>query len=231
MNEVLRQEYKYLISQHEFIKYRHTFSTLLKNDIHNSTDGYMVRSLYFDTQNDKDFWEKEDGLETRKKIRLRIYNCDSGFAVLEMKQKQGTEQKKRSLQILKDDAIKMTHGNYTPLLGYKNPFAAECFALMSMEGYRPKAIVQYNRFAFIANENKIRITFDNRIEATESSFDIFSEKLNLYPVLSPFCVVLEVKYNGFLLSYIRDTINICNRSSLSVSKYALGRIVSLNYIF
>lgn len=48
-----------------------------------------------------------------------------------------------------------------------------------------------------------------------------------YPVLDPFYVVLEVKYNGFLLSYIKSLINGVDRSELSVSKYCLARGVSL----
>ena len=43
------------------------------------------------------------------------------------------------------------------------------------------------------------------------------------PVLDPSCVVLEVKFNGFLLDYIRRLITPVNRSELSVSKYVLAR--------
>ena len=47
--------------------------------------------------------------------------------------------------------------------------------------YRPKTIVEYNRKAFIAKENKIRITFDSRIVSVESCFDLFSPRLNMNP--------------------------------------------------
>ena len=94
---------------------------------------------------------------------------------------------------------------------------------MHYKCYRPKTIVQYNRKAYIAKENKIRITFDNNIVATETNFDLFSENLAMYPVLDKFNVVLEVKFNGFLLDYIRQFINSINKSELSVSKYALAR--------
>ena len=77
--------------------------------------------------------------------------------------------------------------------------------------------------AFIAKENKIRITFDNQIVATESSFDLFDPNLNMNPVLDPYDVVLEVKFNGFLLGYITELINCPDKSELSVSKYVLAR--------
>ena len=82
--------------------------------------------------------------------------------------------------------------------------------------------MEYDRKAIIAKENKIRITIDSRIVSTESCFDLFSPQLNMSPVLDPYCVVLEVKYNGFLLGYLRD-INTVDRSELSVSKYVLAR--------
>ena len=43
------------------------------------------------------------------------------------------------------------------------------------------------------------------------------------PVLDSSAVVLEVKYNGFLLDYIRQMLNTVDKSELSVSKYTLAR--------
>ena len=43
------------------------------------------------------------------------------------------------------------------------------------------------------------------------------------PVLDPYDVILEVKYNGFLLDYIRRMIDSVSRSEISVSKYVLAR--------
>ena len=143
--------------------------------------------------------------------------------MLEMKQKQGASQLKRSLRVTREDAQTLTRGDYAPLLRYPESFAAECYALMHSRCYRPKTIVEYDRKAFIAKENKIRITFDSRIVSVESCFDLFSPRLNMNPVLDPYCVVLEVKYNGFLLDYLRELINSVDRSELSVSKYVLAR--------
>ena len=80
-------------------------------------------------------------------------------------------------------------------------------------------------------ENKIRITFDHNIVATESNFNIFDPNLNQNFMMNTFFVILEVKYNGFLLSYIKDLLNDCNKSELSVSKYCLGRTISKHYLF
>lgn len=223
MNEVLRQEKKFLINLEEFVKGSAYLAHFLMQDPHNGEEGYKVRSLYFDSLEDRDLIEKLEGVEVRRKIRLRCYGPESEYALLEMKQKQGEQQLKRSLRMSRKDAQELIAGNYSVLLSYKEPFAVECYGVMQMHLYRPKCIVEYNRKAFIAKENKIRITFDHNIVATESDYNLFSDTLNMHPVWDRFNVVLEVKYNGFLLSYIRDLINGLDHSELSVSKYCLAR--------
>ncbi len=223
MDTVMREEKKFLINIEEFRRKSHFLQELMISDAHNGINGYTIRSLYFDTPYDDDFFEKLDGIETRQKIRLRCYDPNADFAKLEMKQKQGQYQVKRSLSMKKADAQELIRGNYSVLLNYPEDFAKECYGFMHYKCYRPKTVVEYNRMAFIAKENKIRVTFDNNITASESCYDIFSDKLILNPVMDKFNVVMEVKFNGFLLGYIREFINSINKSELSVSKYALGR--------
>ena len=201
----------------------HRVGQVMQCDPHNGTNGYMVRSLYFDTPFDDDFHEKQAGVELRRKVRLRCYDPSADYAMLELKQKQGAQQMKRSLRVTKNDAQRLIAGDDSVLLTYTDPFAAEVYALMQYRCYRPKTIVEYNRKAFIGKENKIRITFDNKIVSTESSIDLFSSRLNMNPVLDPYDVVLEVKFNGFLLGYMKDLINCTDKSELSVSKYVLAR--------
>jgi len=223
MNKVLREEKKFLISIAEFRRKSHLLEQVLLQDEHNGLHGYRIRTLYFDTPYDRDVFEKQAGTELRRKVRLRIYNTEQTFAMLEMKQKQGAQQLKRSLKISREDALRIIKRDFSPLLTYPEPFAAEIYAFMQIHAYRPVTIVEYRRKAFIAKENKIRITFDNQIVATESSFDLFNPNLNMNPVLDPYDVVMEVKFNGFLLGYIRELINSINKSELSVSKYILAR--------
>lgn len=223
MNKVLREEKKFLISIADFVSLSHKLDQVMLGDSHNGVHGYMIRSLYFDTPFDDDYYEKQAGVELRRKVRLRCYDPHSDFAMLELKQKQGAQQLKRSLKMSKEDAQKLIQGEHSVLLHYDEPFATEMYGLMQSRCYLPKTIVEYNRKAYIAKENKIRITFDNQIVSTESSVNLFDEKLNMNPVLDPYDVVLEVKFNGFLLGYIKELINCTDKSELSVSKYVLAR--------
>lgn len=226
MRDVLRNEKKFMINMADFMGKSHELQQLLHEDPHNGTHGYIIRSLYFDTEYDGDFFDKEYGMEIRKKLRLRIYDPNSESAVLEMKQKQGDQQRKRSLRMRREDAQRLIACDYTPLLNYSEPFAAECYALMNSRCYRPRTVIQYRRKAFIAKENSIRVTFDHQIDATASNFDMFDPKLIMNPVMGKSLVVLEVKYNGFLLDYIKEMLGSLGKSELSVSKYCMARQIS-----
>ena len=111
LNKVLREEKKFLIGIHEFISKSHQLEKVLMQDSHNGTHGYRIRSLYFDTPYDTDFFEKQAGTELRRKVRLRIYDPRADYAMLEMKQKQGERQLKRSLRVSKEDAERIIQGN------------------------------------------------------------------------------------------------------------------------
>lgn len=225
MLNILRQEEKYPLNLQEAIQFRHLFSQLLMPDPYSQNGSYMVRSLYFDTVDDRDFFDKLTEQNLRHKIRLRIYSPEDGTAKLEMKQKSGIYQRKRSLTVSREDALALIDGQYAVLLNYPEGFAAELYCLMNSECYRPKSIVEYQRQAFMARENNIRLTFDSGISATESSFDLFSPNLPLYPVYDLDKVTFEVKYDGFMLSYIKEIISSVDRRSLSSSKYCLSRSV------
>lgn len=231
MRKVLREEKKYLITLENYISANHFLSQVLHPDDHNGIDGYIIRSLYFDTLENDDFYHKIDGLEIRRKIRLRIYSPDDDFAYLELKQKQGNYQEKRSLKITKEDALRLIQQDYQVLLKQEEPFAEEMYAIMSKQHYMPKSINQYRRKAYIVNENSTRITFDSDIRATETSFDLYDKNLLLNPVFDQNHVVFEVKYNGFLLSYVKDIINSIDRIQTPVSKYCIGRTNTIKYIY
>ena len=74
-----------------------------------------------------------------------------------------------------------------------------------------------------ANVKNIRITLDSNVRANEGNFNLFSENLLTYPVMHRDDVILEVKYNNFLLSYIKDMLRCIDRNEMSASKYCMAR--------
>ena len=226
MISVCRREEKYPLDVTYAYEYRSVFSAMLMTDSFSQRGSYMVRSLYFDTSEDRDYFQKINEQNVRRKIRLRIYSPTDQRAKLEMKQKENIFQRKRSLTISKAEALELIGGNYSVLLRYSEDFAAELYTLMAGELYRPKSIVEYQRYAFMARENNIRLTFDGDIRATETDFNLFSEKLPLTPVFPPDKVIFDVKYDKFILEYISNLISRVDARSISSSKYCLSRSVT-----
>lgn len=222
---VARKEIKYLLDPLIAHSMQQKLGAILPIDRQDSQGGYLVRSLYFDTIYDKDYYDKIDGLEMRRKIRLRIYDPEDKTAKLEVKEKQGSDQWKRSAVILKEDARLLIAGDYKALRQKSlPPFLQNVLLKMEAEAYLPKTIVEFRRLAFVGRINNTRITFDSQLKATETTFDLFSPSLSLYPILYP--IILEVKFNHFLLSYIKQLLNLADQTPVATSKYALGRQIS-----
>lgn len=226
MIEVYRRELKYLVSATEVMRLKKGLAAVLKADPHNGMDGYMVRSLYFDSLFDSDFEDKVDGYDMRQKIRLRIYDVHSGKAKLELKEKAGNAQRKRSLLLEREEAEKMIQGNYSFLMSRSEPIAQKLYAFMTMRCYRPKCIVEYDRVAYCTETNDIRVTFDRNLRATELNYNIFEEGLMLYPVSSAAETTMEVKYNSFLFTYVKNILNDSEKMQISNSKYCRARYIS-----
>lgn len=221
--DVLRTEQKYRLTIKEAARLLGVLSGVLHPDEYSKMGAYCVRSLYFDTPNDRDFYEKLDGYECRRKIRLRIYDPNAENAKLELKEKQGSLQRKRSLILSREAAVQLCEGNYRPLLDNGSEFAMELYGRMEQYHYQPKCLVEYRRKAFAVPENDIRITFDYDLRVSECSLNLFQEKPALYPVAAPGTVTMEVKFNRFLLSYVKTLLSLSARTQTSASKYALAR--------
>ena len=72
---VKRQELKYYVNAIEADRMRGLFSKMLFSDKNTKDNhGYLVSSLYFESYDDRNLDEKLDGILSRRKYRIRIYN-------------------------------------------------------------------------------------------------------------------------------------------------------------
>lgn len=218
--KTFRHEYKFVIPYEEMLGLRMKLNKLL--DIDQSYNGYMIRSLYFDSVNDDDYYDKLNGEMERKKIRLRIYDPNGSLIKLELKAKYDYHQLKESLIINKEDAMELIKGNYYVLLNYKDDVAKRIY-LMLMEGYyKPKVIIEYKRIAY-KGKSTTRITFDFEIKSTNDVTKFFDEEINYIDTIDRKDVVLEVKFDRLLEPYISVILDKYISRSQSVSKYIMGR--------
>lgn len=217
--KTFRHEFKYAMSYDEMLKLRSELDKVLELD---RGHPYMLRSLYFDTYDDEDYYEKQNGALNRKKVRIRIYDSKDDWAKIEIKAKYDIHQLKESLVISKDDAINIIDGNYDVLSKYDDELAQKIYRLLMDSGYRPKVIIEYLRAAYVTKLNN-RITFDFDIKRSEDFDKFYTEDINYLTVSDPKEVVLEVKFDRFLEPHISKILSKYINRNQSVSKYVLGR--------
>jgi hypothetical protein len=225
MLDVKRVEKKYLTDPVGMVDISGRLKHLLQDDPHNGDSGYMIRSLYFDSVTDMDYYAKTDGIDVRKKIRLRLYDTSDEIIKLEVKEKAGGMQRKRSLNISRNDAEEIMQGNYESILKYGNDFSKALYLLMTKELYRPKCIVEYDRYAYVHSENNIRVTFDSNLRGSSICDRFFDKETVFTPITGNSEITLEVKYDGFLYSGIKSAIGDHLTLEISNSKYCRAREV------
>ena len=168
-----RHEVKHYISVADYYALRARLGTVLKCDSHAGTDGtYLVRSLYFDTCEDRALYEKLDGVRDRDKYRLRYYDYNTEFIQLEKKSKHSDLCVKRSERITKEEVIRILDGNLGWMKDEERPLLKELYGKMQKEHLMPKTIVDYTRDPFVFSAGNVRVTLDHHIRAGMGWFDM-----------------------------------------------------------
>lgn len=216
--KTFRHEYKYVIPYGDMLELRNKLDEVLTLD---RGGAYVVRSIYFDSPDDKDYYDKQGGEMIRKKLRLRIYDINSDTAKLEIKGKYDYHQLKESLVISKEVAKRIINGEYSDLLTMDNELAKKMYVLLE-SGYRPKVIIEYDRAAYITTTTT-RITFDYNIKRSHDFEKFYTNDINYLELTNPNDVVLEVKFDRFLEPYISKILEKYTNRYQSVSKYVMGR--------
>lgn len=229
MLSVLRSEMKYWISYSDSLFLQNELDRILMPDSYSQDGFYRVRSLYFDTVNQKDYIEKLEGVEQRKKIRMRIYDESTDTVKLECKQKSGALQHKESLLISRGDAVRYMEGDYGSLLDYPEELAWRLYCDMALGCYRPAVIVEYERCAYMYGEYNTRVTIDRHVRSSELSLDLFDQDPSWVHTIED-AVILEVKFNERLIEPIKKILAKYHLTNVSVSKYGSGRPVLERYL-
>lgn len=218
---VNRNELKFFLSKVDYAFLRRVFRGSMRPDFYSQKGSYYIRSLYFDTIENRAFTEKMDGLANRKKYRLRIYDLDSDKVKFEIKNKLKNKTYKETGVITRSDAQKVIQGNVDILLNYNNPVLNKIYLEFKKAKFVPAVLVDYQREAFICNFNNIRITFDSKLSSS-SRKDLFKKTHNLN--VFDDVIILEVKYNNFLPQWIKLLLSSINSPQSAISKFCLSRL-------
>lgn len=228
--EVSRHEIKYLLNPMQYVRLSQALKNVLLEDKHNGDSGYLIRSLYFDTLVNTDFYQKLSGDENRKKIRLRTYDPASEKVKLEIKRKFGDEQVKKSAIIAREDAQRLIQCDYDALLNYEGKTVRMLYEVMRVNAVRPVVLIEYRRRAFIHPTNNIRITLDTDIRSSETFFDMFEPEPVLTPAEEFAFALAEVKYDAFLMRWLSELLADYGLTRSAYSKYIVSRGILERYL-
>ena len=101
----------------------------------------------------------------------------------------------------------------------------DVFREMTVNLLRPVVLVDYVREAYLHPAEEVRITFDKQLRTGLWSKDLFNPYVPTVPPFDENLMILEVKYNKSLPSYIRDILNTYCQGALpsAISKYTWCR--------
>ncbi len=217
-----RHEWKHEIDRADLLTLRTRLGAVMQKDLHAVDGRYTIRSLYFDTPENRALLEKINGVNQREKFRIRYYNSDLSFIVLEKKCKINGLCRKDQAVISAKQAQKLIDGDLS-WMPNADPLCAELYSKMIFDRLRPKTIVDYTREAFVFPPGNVRVTIDRDIRTGMFRTDFLNPKTVTVPAGdSP--ILLEVKWDAYLPDIIRDAVGLPDRHAVAFSKYARCRI-------
>ena len=210
-----RHEIKHFITQADAVAIQNSLSAIASIDPHAQKEGYYrIRSLYFDDLRDTALWEKLDGVNERRKYRIRYYNDDLSYIMLECKIKQERLTEDEMCRLMNSDISWMTTGH--------RPLLAALYVQMRTQGLRPRCVVEYMRVPFVYGPGNVRVTIDWNIRTGPPAQFPDPKGLTLPVEGNP--MLLEVKWDEYLPTIIRQATALKSRVPTAFSKYAACRV-------
>ncbi len=217
-----RHEWKHEISAMDLLVLRQRLRAVAMTDSNAVNGAYRIRSLYFDTPTDQALRDKVNGVSVREKFRIRYYNGSLDVIRLEKKLKQGGLCHKDSARISQWEVEQLLSGNLAWMEDPKRPLPQELRQKMITQGLRPKVLVDYVREPFVFAPGNVRVTMDYEIRSS-LQWENFLQPQSLTLPLREEPILLEVKWDEFLPSIIRDAVQLNARHTSAFSKYAACR--------
>ena len=218
-----RHEWKHEINYADMLVLRQRLKAVMQPDSHAAGGSYFIRSLYFDNLADKALREKIDGVNHREKFRIRYYNHDTSLIHLEKKSKWNGLGNKQGAMLTAQETQAIVDGDWDWMLESGRPLVQVLYSKILSQGLRPKTIVDYTREPFVYAPGNVRVTLDYDIRTGLNCTDFLNPDCVTIPAGSA-PIILEVKWDEFLPSVIRDIVQLDGRRTAAFSKYAVCRI-------
>ncbi|MBI4789286.1 MAG: polyphosphate polymerase domain-containing protein [Chloroflexi bacterium] len=222
-----RFELKYLVPMKTAAQFKESLGAYLVPDDHGDSRGcYYLSSLYYDGPDLRFYWEKVDGINVRRKLRIRHYDAcepltDNSLVVVEIKQRVNRVTQKRRAVMPYCDALRMCDERLVPEHDPQDAAVIDEITCMLWQyNLRPASIVRYARQALVGTEYDVglRVTFDNDLSYQVGHLELHEDRTGL-PLFPPGWTVVEIKVNERMPYWLTDLVAMHNLSLVRVSKY------------
>lgn len=222
-----RHEFKYQCSSAQLEIIKHRLDAVLTLDKHASQGEYCIRSMYFDSLDNRCFKENENGTDPREKYRIRIYNGSSERISLECKRKERGKTHKTSCLITKEQFDDIISRKFSIDVKAQPAVFRKFYYLLRNEHFTPSVIVEYDRIPYVYPLGNVRVTLDKHIRSSDCFDQFFSTSLPSRPIMPTGQQLLEVKYDELIPDFIKEIIQTDNLSQTTFSKYYLCKKYSM----
>lgn len=218
---IYRHEIKYLVSPIQAKILENRMKLFAEIDNNSSEEGYQIRSLYFDDMAESAYFEKENGVNNRKKWRIRVYNYNMNTIKLECKHKVGTGIYKECEILSIQEYKKILQGKDLDFLKTREELLKNFYLELNEKRLKPKVIVDYERMPYVYKNGNVRITFDKNVRAGIGSYLIEDKKIPTQNVFSRGEIILEFKYTQYIPAIFQDILSHEVENEMAVSKYVM----------
>jgi VTC domain len=219
-----RYELKHEISKMDCYLLRNRLKHIMQPDPHAKNNGkYLIRSVYFDNNDNKVLNQKKEGFIERDKFRVRLYDNHTNFINLEKKSKRNNMTYKQKCKLTAEEYELLRLGEIAWMKYDFRPLIEDLYVQMNLFQLKPVTIVDYEREVFIYEYGNVRVTFDSSIKTSFRNNDVLNSDIPMVETNSDI-VILEVKYDEFLPDIIKSLLQLGDRHRGTYSKYQISRM-------
>ncbi|MGY8827080.1 MAG: VTC domain-containing protein [Candidatus Latescibacterota bacterium] len=228
-----RLEYKYKVPIALLPSLREQLDAFMVRDkyVREDTGQYTIRSIYMDTYALDYYYQKESGIQHRRKLRVRAYNewCEDAQAFLEIKRKDDMSvAKARAPFSFADIGALFASGDIERYIRATHPRALSdaraFFFHIHRYALKPVVLVCYEREAFGERaDSSLRITLDKDLRSAPFPHlgELFSEEKMQSSLRGHF--ILEVKfYKSSISGWLKSFLEKHRLERMALSKYAIS---------
>jgi hypothetical protein len=222
-----RTEIKFMVSTREAaLLEKACRSNLVLDDRCGAKSGYPISSVYFDSPEYRCYMERLNEVASRRKLRIRYYPERDGFkddsyVLVEIKQRNNHLTQKRRVALPCREAMSLCVDRQLIECDPEDEAVVnEVISFIWQYDLKPVSLIHYQRQAWGGSDldNGLRVTFDSGL-GYQVAHTQFFHSTSFTPLFPEDIVIMEIKYNQRIPSWLADLVIAVDLHPCQISKY------------